>query len=136
MRCGCHRDSPHNHPFDFCLVWSVSTREWAHAVYRHTSEASMNVGAASFEGTDRLGGVDIGFILSQTWWSVGVLVTDARRCSGNRVPGGSILPSSAFACSSHKTTTHQPAQEPIQPPVLKRSGAEAGVCSVPHLHTP
>ena len=59
----------------------------------------MNVGAASFEGTDRFGGVNIRFIRSQTW-SVGVLVTDARRCSGNRVPGGSILPRSAFANSS------------------------------------
>ena len=46
----------------------------------------MSIGVARFEGADRFGGVDIGFIRSQAWWSVGVLVMEARQCCSSCVP--------------------------------------------------
>ena len=105
----------------------------------HTSKASISSEAACFEGADRLFCADIKFIRSQTCWSVGALVTDAR-CSGNRVPGGSTPPGSVFDYSSYNAATYHPAQELTRPlvPELSRPGnpAEVGVRFVHYLHTP
>ena len=97
--------------FVLCAI-SVLSRFKACEVHGHTSKASISSEAACFEGADRLCCADIRFIRSQTCWSVGALVTDAR-CSGNRVPGGSIDPSLASGWSACKIKSYQSSQEPI-----------------------
>lgn len=139
LRRGCQCDSLHDHLFEFRLARGQYLCGYrACAIHEHTSKASMSNEAACFGGAERLCCADIRFIRSQTCWSVGALVTDAR-CSGNRVPGGSVLPSSASVHPSHKITSYQPAQEPTRPLVLELSRpenlAEGLVCSVCHLHT-
>jgi hypothetical protein len=140
LRRGRQRNGLHDHLFDFCLARGQCLREYGISVVcEHTSKASISNEAACFEGADRLCCADIRFIRSQTCWSVGALVTDAR-CNGNRVPGGSILSSSASYFSSHEIASYQPAQELIRPPALglSRPGnpAEVGVRSVNHRHKP
>ena len=121
--------------FDLCAVRVPDGFE-AYGVHVHTSKASIRSEAACFEGADRLFCADIKFMRSQTCWSVGALVTDAR-CSGNRVPGGSVHPSLAFDWQTHGTKSYQSSQEPTQPlvPGISRPGnlEEVGVCSVHHL---
>ena len=113
LRRGCQRNSLRDHLFDFRLVSGQCPRGYeVCAIHGHTSKASISSEAACFEGADRLFCADIRFIRSQTCWSVGALVTDAR-CSGNRVPGGSTLPSSVFDDLKHEITSYQHAQEPI-----------------------
>ena len=140
LRRGSQRNGLHDHLFDFRLVCGQYLRGYGvSAVCGHTSKASISNEAACFEGADRLCCADIRFIRSQTCWSVGALVTEAR-CSGNRVPGGSMPSSSASCFSSHEITSYQPAQELIRPPALglSRPGnpAEVGVRLVYHRHTP
>lgn len=91
LRRGRQRDGLHDHLFDFRLVPGKFRGEYEiRVIHGHTSKASINSEAASFEGADRLCCADIRFMRSQTCCSVGALVIDAR-WSGNRVPGGSIL---------------------------------------------
>jgi len=88
-----------DHLFDFRLLCSQRLRGYGDCVVLgRTSKASISSEAACFEGADRLCCADIRFIRSQTCWSVGALVTDAR-CSGSRVPGGSTIPGSAIEYS-------------------------------------
>ena len=83
----------HNHLLDLRLVPSKFVGYKGCEIHRRTSKASISSEAASFEGAERLCCDDIRVIRSQTCWSVGALVTDAR-WRGDLVPGGSILPGS------------------------------------------
>jgi len=112
LRRDRQRNGRHNHLFDFRLVRSQRLHGYrARTDRRHTSKARISGEAACFEGVGRLCWADIRFIPSQTCWSVGVLVTDVGY-SGNRAPGSSIIPGSAFEYSSHKITSYRSVQTP------------------------
>jgi len=140
LRRGCQCDGLYDHLLDFRLARCQRLSRWkANLVRGHTSKASMSSEAACFEGADRLHCADIRFMRSQTCWRVGALVTDAR-WSGNRAPGGSILPCSICRRPSHDIITYHCAGEPTRPLVLGKSRPEnlagVGVRLMQHLHTP